>query len=155
MAWVRERTISIVRPPILDEVSDNFSPYWQLRVYWCVAPSLTRWWICNLLVQLLLGLTRAVTLGSKSRRTHDHILLPHLRLPQPGGSASCYLNSQGTGYPSYTPRALGSLFVTSYDSLGYGEGILTHLHSGMWTTSKSTVLPVRYELNLCMLCRRK
>jgi hypothetical protein len=39
--------------------------------------------ICfNLLVQLLLGLTRAVTLGSKSRKTHDHILLSHLRLPQ-------------------------------------------------------------------------
>jgi hypothetical protein len=31
-------------------------------------------------VQLLLGLARAVTLGSKSRRTHDHILLSHLRL---------------------------------------------------------------------------
>jgi hypothetical protein len=50
-----------------------------------VAPSLTRGWICNLLVQLLLGLTKAVTLGSEFRRTHDHILVSHLRLPQPGG----------------------------------------------------------------------
>jgi hypothetical protein len=49
---------------------------WQLRV------SL---WICNPLVQLLLDLTRAVTLGSKSCRNHDHILLSQLRLHQPGG----------------------------------------------------------------------
>jgi hypothetical protein len=57
----------------------------QLRVCCFVAPSLTRGRVCNLLVQLLLGLARAVTLGSKSHRTHDHILLSHLRLPQPGG----------------------------------------------------------------------
>jgi hypothetical protein len=36
-------------------------------------------------VQLLLGFARSVTLRSKSRRTHGHILLSHLRLPQPGG----------------------------------------------------------------------
>jgi hypothetical protein len=28
------------------------------------------------------------------------------------------------------PRALGFLFVASYDSQGYGGGILTHLHTG-------------------------
>jgi hypothetical protein len=39
--------------------------------------------VCTL--QFLLGIARAVTLGSKSLRTHDHILLSHLRLPQPGG----------------------------------------------------------------------
>jgi hypothetical protein len=43
-----------------------------------------RGWVCNLLVQLLLGLARAVALGPKPRRTHNHILLSHLRLPQPG-----------------------------------------------------------------------
>jgi hypothetical protein len=56
----------------------------QLRVCYFVAPSLTRRRVCNILVQLLLGLARAVTIGSKSRRTHGHILLSHLRLPQPG-----------------------------------------------------------------------
>jgi hypothetical protein len=60
----------------------------QLRFCNFVAPSLTRGLVCNLLVQLLLGLTRAVTLGSKSRRTHGHILLSHLKLPQPGGPGS-------------------------------------------------------------------
>jgi hypothetical protein len=48
----------------------------QLRLCYFVAPSLTRGRVCNLLVQLLLGLTRAVTLGSKSRRTHGHISTP-------------------------------------------------------------------------------
>jgi hypothetical protein len=41
--------------------------------------------MCNLLVQLLLAFARAVTLGYKSRRTYDHILLSHMRLPRPGG----------------------------------------------------------------------
>jgi hypothetical protein len=36
-------------------------------------------------VKLLLGFPSAVTLRSKSLRTHGHILLSHLRLPQPGG----------------------------------------------------------------------
>jgi hypothetical protein len=42
----------------------------QLRVCYFVAPSLMR--------QLLLGLAKAVTLRSKSRRIHGHILLSHL-----------------------------------------------------------------------------
>jgi hypothetical protein len=62
--------------------------------------TLTRGWVYNLLVQVLLGFASAVTLGSKSRRTRDHILLSHFRLV--------------------------FLFVASYDSQGYsGGGILT------------------------------
>jgi hypothetical protein len=63
----------------------------QLRVCYFVAPSLTRGRVCNLIVQL-------------SRRTHDHILLSHLRLLQPGGPGSLYLYPPGTGWPSYTPE---------------------------------------------------
>jgi hypothetical protein len=44
----------------------------------------TRGWVCNLLVQLLMGLARAVTLVAESHRTHDRILLTRLWLPQPG-----------------------------------------------------------------------
>jgi hypothetical protein len=58
---------------------------WQLHVSWCESPSLTRGCVRNLLVQLLLGHARAITLGSKSRKTHYHILPSHLRLLQPGG----------------------------------------------------------------------
>jgi hypothetical protein len=64
----------------------------------CGAPSLLRGRICNLLIQF------AVILRPKAHRTHDHILLSHL-------------------------RQLGSFFVTSYDSQGYSGGILTCLQS--------------------------
>jgi hypothetical protein len=64
----------------------------QLWVYYFVASSLTRG-------QLLLSLARAVTLGSKSRRTHNHILLSHLRLPQPGGPGPCIYIPQEQGGP--------------------------------------------------------
>jgi hypothetical protein len=58
----------------------------------------TRGWVCNLPVQLLLGLARAVTPGPKSRRTHDHILLSHLRLLQPGGPGPCiYIPQEQAG----------------------------------------------------------
>jgi hypothetical protein len=102
----------------------------QLRVCYFVAPSLIRGWVCNLLVQLLLGLARAVTLGSKSHRTHGHILLSHLRLPQPGGPGSrIYIPQEQCG-PAI-PQALGSLFVASYNLQGCSGGILTHLHTGL------------------------
>jgi hypothetical protein len=74
----------------------------NLRPSCCVAPSLTRGRFCNLLVQF------AVTLGPKSRRTHNRILLSHLRLSQPGGSGPriCIPQEQGgpvipsgTGFP--------------------------------------------------------
>jgi hypothetical protein len=108
-------------------------PFGHLRVCYFVAPSLTRGRVCNLLVQLILGLARAVTLGSKSRRTHDHILLSHLRLPQPGGPGPRIYIPQEQGGPitQLYPRALCSLFVASYDSRGCGGGILTRLHMGL------------------------
>jgi hypothetical protein len=53
----------------------------QLRFCNFVAPSPTRGRVRNLLVQLLLGLARAVTLGSKSHRTHGRILLSYLWSP--------------------------------------------------------------------------
>jgi hypothetical protein len=100
----------------------------QLRVCYFVAPSLTRGRVCT--VQLLLGLARAVTLGSKSRRTHYHILLSHLRLPQLGGPGPRIYIPQEQGGP-VIPRALCSLHVASYDSEGSGGGILTRLHTGL------------------------
>jgi hypothetical protein len=82
-----------------------FFSVWQLWVSWFAAPSLTRGWV---LQQFLLGLARAVTLGSKSRRTHDHILLSNLRLLQPRGPGPrIYILKEefapviapGTGFP--------------------------------------------------------
>jgi hypothetical protein len=71
---------------LLSGAHDQIFSVWQLSVSWCGAPSLSRRWVCNLLIQLLLGLARATTLGYKSCRTYDHILLvSHMRLLQPGG----------------------------------------------------------------------
>jgi hypothetical protein len=52
---------------------------------------------------LLLGFARAVTLGSKSHRTHGHILLSHLRLPQPGGPCPHIYITQEQGGPVIFP----------------------------------------------------
>jgi hypothetical protein len=75
----------------------------QLRVCYFVVPSLTRGRVCNFLKQLLLGLAREVTLGSKSRRSHSHILLSHLRLPQPGGPGPSIYIPQEQGSPVISP----------------------------------------------------
>jgi hypothetical protein len=115
---------------------------WRLWVSWCVAPSLTRGWICNILIQLFLVLPRAVTLGSKSRRTHDHLLLSHLRLPQPGGPGPCIYIPQKQGGPVISPGT-GFPFVASYDSQGCGGGILTRLHTG-----KIFLVSVSFHFNL-------
>jgi hypothetical protein len=60
--------------------------------------------VCSLLVQLLLDLTKAVTLGSKSRRTHDYILLSFQTPPtwRPR-YLQVYLRPAGTRWFSYTP----------------------------------------------------
>jgi hypothetical protein len=110
-----------------------------MRVSCCGASSLTRGWICNLLVQLLLGLVRAVTLGSGSHRTHYHILLSHLRLPQPGGQGLRINIPSGTGWPSYTPGHW-VLYSSPLTTRSYGGGILTRLHTGSTHKVKVKVL---------------
>jgi hypothetical protein len=82
-----------------------FTTVRQLRVCRCRATSVTRGRVCRL--QLLLALASAVILGSESRGTHGHILLPHIRDPPP----TCRARS-----PYLYPQDLGSLFVASYDS---------------------------------------
>jgi hypothetical protein len=77
-----------------------FNTVGHLQSSCCGAPSLMGW-VCNLLVQF------AVALWSKSHKTNNHILLPHLRL-------------------------LGSFFVASYDLQDYSGGSTTTT-----TTTKS------------------
>jgi hypothetical protein len=71
----------------------------------------------------------AVTQWSKSLRTRNHTLLSHPRHPQPGGPGSRICITQEQGGPVIL-RALGSLYVASYDSQGYRWGILTNLNTG-------------------------
>jgi hypothetical protein len=63
-----------------------------------------RGWVCNFLVQLLLGLASAVTLESKSHRTHYLILLSQLRIIQHGESGPHIYISQEQGGPVIPPR---------------------------------------------------
>jgi hypothetical protein len=93
-----------------------------------VTSSLTRGWVCHL--QLLLVLASTVILRSESRGTHDHILLSHFRNPLNLEGQVPLFTPARNRFAQLYPQSLGSLFVASYDSQGYGGGIWTRLHTG-------------------------
>jgi hypothetical protein len=64
----------------------------------------------------------------------DHILLPHTRLSNLEGQDPVFIFPNNKVAQLY-PRALGSRFLASYDSKGYGGGILTRLHTGLHVVS--------------------
>jgi hypothetical protein len=66
----------------------------------------------------------AITQWSKSRRTCNHILLSHLRLPQPGRPGSCIFIPQEQG-GLVIPPGIGFPLCPFCDSQGYSGGILT------------------------------
>jgi hypothetical protein len=70
--------------------------FWQFRVCWCGAPSLTRSQVCTF--QFLQVIASAAFLRSESHGTHKLSLSVFLRLPQPGGPGSYvyFLQEQGT-----------------------------------------------------------
>jgi hypothetical protein len=87
-----------------------------------------RSWVCRL--QLLLFLASEVILRSESRGTHDHILLPQIRdFCNLEGQVLVFISPRNRVVQLY-PQALGSLFVASYDSQGYGGGIRPRLRKG-------------------------
>jgi hypothetical protein len=80
----------------------------QLRV-WCGASSLTRGRVCSL--QLLLGLSSAFFLGSGSRWTHDHILLPQfLDYPNLESQVPVFISPRNKVSQLY-PQALGYIKI--------------------------------------------
>jgi hypothetical protein len=108
------------------------APIWGLRpdFYYCqtVALSLTRERVCRL--RLLLHPASAIILGSESRGTRDHILLSQIRdSPNLEGQVPVFISPRNRVAQLYH-QALGSFFVASYDSQGYGGGIRTCLHAG-------------------------
>jgi hypothetical protein len=107
----------------------------QLRVYYFLAPSLTRGRACNLL--LLPVLVSAVPLGYESRGTQNHILLSHLRLPNLESQVPVFISPRNMLAQTYS-RALCSLFVAFYDSQGYDGGILSRLHTGIMLSNEYT-----------------
>jgi hypothetical protein len=88
----------------------------------------------------MLALASTVILRSDSRRTRDHILLSQIRdSPNPEGQIPVFISPRNLVAQLY-PQALGSRFVASYDSQGYGGGIRPSLHTGETRQSKSKLL---------------
>jgi hypothetical protein len=90
-------SVLVSAPPPSGAPDQIFITVGHLRSSCFGASSLTRERVCNLLVQF------AVTLLSKSRRTYDHILLSHLRLPQPGEPGPLIYIPQEQGGPVIPP----------------------------------------------------
>jgi hypothetical protein len=110
-------SLSWYRTPMWSPWPDFFTVGY-LRSSCCGAPSLTRGRVCTLLVQF------TFTLRSKSRRTHDHILLSHLRLPQPGRPGSCIYIPQEQGGPVILPGAGFTLLLWPKDIYVLAQRIL-------------------------------
>jgi hypothetical protein len=74
------------------------------------------------------------------RLPHDswpYFTVPDSRLPQPRGLSPPYLYPSRNRVTQLYTQTLGSLFIASYDSQGYGGGVGTRLHKGTNCT-KST-----------------
>jgi hypothetical protein len=100
-----------------------------------VTSSLTREWVCCL--RLLLALVSSVILGFESRGLLTIFYCLRFETPPTWRARPPYLYPQGTGWPSLYPQALGSRFVASYDSQGYGGGIRTRLDTGCAVQSQT------------------
>jgi hypothetical protein len=111
----------------------------QLRVCYFIAPSLTRGWVCNLL--LLLVLASAVLLKTIFYCPNSW------NSPNLEGQVPVFISPRNKVAQIY-PRALGSLSVTSYDLQGYGGGILSRLHIG-WRWSWFTTNGQSASLSWC------
>jgi hypothetical protein len=103
----------------------------QLHVCYFVEPSLTRGRVCNLLQNCYWALpeARAVTLGSKSFRTHDHILLSHWDSPNLEGQVPVFISPRNRVAQLY-PRHWVPFMSPLTTLRDYGGGILTRLHTG-------------------------
>jgi hypothetical protein len=78
----------------------------------------------------MLILVSAVILKSEFSETHGHILLSQIPChPNLEGQVPVFISPRKRMAQLY-PQALGSLFVSSYDSQGYGGGIRPRLHEG-------------------------
>jgi hypothetical protein len=86
-----------------------------------VTSFLTRGWVRSLI--LLLAFSSAVILRAESRGAYYHILLCQIRdYPKLVGQVPVFISPRN-GVALLYSQALGSLFVASYDSQGYGGGI--------------------------------
>jgi hypothetical protein len=96
----------------------------QLRLCLCGEHSLTRRRVCSL--QLPLVLASAVILRFESRRTHDHILMSHLRLSNLEGQFPIFISRRNSLARWY--QALGwspvKKSMSHYDRQSVGQSVL-------------------------------
>jgi hypothetical protein len=99
-----------------------------------------------------MGLSFTITAGPR-QRSHSQVRAPRdpwpyftvsdSRLTEPRGPGPRIYIPQEQGGPDI-PQALGSLFVASYDSQGYGGGMRPRLHTGV-ISSYSHVYDCEYR----------
>jgi hypothetical protein len=94
-----------------------------------VAPFLTRGRVCNLLYNCFWTLPEQSLLGRSPVELTAIFYSPSWDSPNLEGQVPVFISPRNRVAQLY-PRALGSIFVASYDSQGYGGGILTRLHTG-------------------------
>jgi hypothetical protein len=76
-----------------------------------------------------LALASVVIFEYESLRTHGHILLPQIRDSfNLEGQVPVFISPRNRVAQLY-PRALSSIFVSSYDTQEYGGGIRNRLHT--------------------------
>jgi hypothetical protein len=110
----------------------------QLRLWYLVAPSLTRGRVCNLLYNCFWALPEQSLLGRSPAELTTIFYCLIWDSPNLEGQVPVFISSRNKVAQLY-PRALGSLSVASYDLQGYGGGILTRLH---------TCLPQKFKFKL-------
>jgi hypothetical protein len=101
----------------------------QLRLCYFVAPFLKRGRICNLLFNCFLALPEQSLLGRSPTELTVIFYCLIWDSSNLEGQVPIFISPRKRVAQLY-PRALGSLSVTSYESQGYGGGILTRLHTG-------------------------
>jgi hypothetical protein len=101
----------------------------QLRFWNFVSPSVTRVRVCNLLYNCFGALPEQSPLGRSSAELTAIFYCLIWDSPNLEGQVPVFISPRNKVAQLY-PRALGSLFVASYDSQGSDGGILTRLHTG-------------------------
>jgi hypothetical protein len=124
------RRIGVRRP---SETRDQFFFFLDiffrhLRVRYFVVPSLTRGWVCNLLYNCFWALPEQSLLGRNLAELTAIFCCLIWDSPNLEGQVPVFISSRNRVAQLYL-RALGSLFVASYDSQGSGGVILTRLHT--------------------------
>jgi hypothetical protein len=99
----------------------------QLRVCYLVAPSLTRGWVCNLLYTCFWALPEQSLLGRSPAELTAIFYCINWDSLSLEGQVPVFISPRKMVAQLY-PRALGSLFVASYDSLGYRSTVSLHYY---------------------------